>query len=196
MLDRVEHCTEFSFLALSCAPFPLTFGLLSVWYNLSKFIARRCFLKYQKTSMQERPSGSDVPTHASTSRFTAITSLTEPARNVFALSLNKTYKKYCWCRGVCALGRSAWNITKRVSSGENYLQFSYILLKIIILYYSTRLMGLILQGGRGWRDERCLHGNLEVFHLLTEFQPEWSHVQPRLLNDTPLTTHTTVTLPL
>lgn len=69
MLDRVEHCTEFSFLALFCAPFPLTFGLLSVWYNLSKFIARWCFLKYQKTSMQERPSGNNVRTHASTSRF-------------------------------------------------------------------------------------------------------------------------------
>lgn len=85
----------------------------------------------------------------------ALTSLAEPARNVFALSLNKTYKKYCWCRGVCALGRLAWNITKRVSSGENYLQFSYILLKIIILYYSTRLMGSIRWGGREWRVKRC-----------------------------------------
>lgn len=149
MLDRVEHCTEFSFLALSCAPFPLTFGLLSVWYNLSKFIARRRFLKYQKTSMQERPSGNNVPPHASTTRFycSHVTSRAGPkcVRFIFKQNLQKILPMP---RGFFALGRSAWNITKRVSSGENYLQFSYILLKIIILYYSTRLMGSIRQRGR------------------------------------------------
>lgn len=176
MLDRVEHCTEFSFLALSCAPFPLTFGrspdtisrslspVGGVFWNTKNFHARTPVcpaMTFERTHQQ----------HEST----AITSLAEPSRNVFALSLNKTYKKYCWCRGQAPSG-DRHEILRNEFRAENYLQFSYVLLKIIILYYSTRLMGSIRRGGRGHKTSWRLHLNFsDCYHfqsrMITRFSP-------------------------
>lgn len=49
----------------------------------------------------------------------ACTSFMKFSRNVYILSLNKTYIKYC-CSFRRCLERSVWNITKRVSSRENF----------------------------------------------------------------------------
>lgn len=47
------------------------------------------------------------------------TSFIKHPQNVYILSLNKTYIKYCYTLRQCRW-RSVWNITKRVSSRENF----------------------------------------------------------------------------